>query len=50
MCQVRPFSAKEKLAGTRCVISMASNQTKILDPAYFDSEEISTGSDDRSMW
>ncbi|CAN0127471.1 unnamed protein product, partial [Laminaria digitata] len=30
--QVRPFSAKETLAGTRCVISMTSSQTKILDP------------------
>lgn len=48
--QVRPFSEKEKLAGTRCVISMSGNQTKILDPAYFDSEDSSSSPDDRSMW
>lgn len=48
--QVRPFSEKEKLAGTRCVISMTGNQTKILDPAYFDSDEGSSSPHDRSMW
>ncbi|CAM9145597.1 unnamed protein product [Ectocarpus sp. 4 AP-2014] len=48
--RVRPFSEKEKLAGKRCVISMAANQTKILDPAFFDSEDGSSSPGDRSMW
>lgn len=48
--QVRPFSEKEKLAGKRCVISMAGNQTRILDPAYFDSEDGASSPDDRSVW
>lgn len=48
--QVRPFSEKEKLAGTRCVISMTGNQTKILDPAYFDSDDGLSSPNDRSMW
>ncbi|CAM9877538.1 unnamed protein product [Pylaiella littoralis] len=48
--RVRPFSEKESLAGTRCIISMAGNQTKILDPTYFDSEEGASSPDDRSMW
>ena len=38
------------MAGTRCVISMSGNQTKILDPAYFDSEDGASNPDDRSMW
>ncbi|CBJ32212.1 conserved unknown protein [Ectocarpus siliculosus] len=50
IAQVRPFSEKEKLAGKRCVISMAANQTKILDPAFFDSEDGSSSPGDRSMW
>ncbi|CAM9261420.1 unnamed protein product [Ectocarpus fasciculatus] len=48
--RVRPFSEKEKLAGKHCVISMAANQTKILDPAFFDSEDGSSSPGDRSMW
>ncbi|CAM9449516.1 unnamed protein product, partial [Choristocarpus tenellus] len=48
--RVRPFSVKEKETGARCIITMANNQTKILDPAYFDAEEDLGHNDERSMW
>lgn len=48
--QVRPLSEKENLAGARSVISMTGNQTRIIDPAFFDSEDGSESPSDRSMW
>lgn len=50
MYQVRPLSEKEKQSGTRCIISMSRNQTKILNPAFFDSENCQSILEDRSMW
>lgn len=49
--KVRPFSEKEKRSGSRCVITMCEDQTKVLDPAYFDTEEDAAENPaDRSMW
>ncbi|CAM9519566.1 unnamed protein product, partial [Chrysoparadoxa australica] len=49
--RVRPFSAKEKEAGAKSIISMKGTRTSILDPAYFDSSKVSQSSpEERLMW
>uniref|UniRef100_A0A8C6YPX2 Kinesin motor domain-containing protein n=1 Tax=Nothoprocta perdicaria TaxID=30464 RepID=A0A8C6YPX2_NOTPE len=46
--RVRPFSQREKDAGSKCVISMNSNSTSIYDPR--NPEHVKTFTFDLAFW